>query len=98
MDRRLVGLRKFVKLNSAAEINSDASTVVVVLLLGIGESYKDAGVVVGRGHHPLELQHVSRGRRSCEPQHSQVRTGMSFERTAANEKTARVVAPRLVAD
>ena len=46
MDQRVVRSRQFVDLNFESEINSDVSSVVVVLLLGIGKSYKDSGVVV----------------------------------------------------
>jgi hypothetical protein len=98
MDQRVVRSCQFVDLNFESEINSDVSSVVVVLLLGIGKSYKDSGVVVEGRHHPLEPQHVPRRRWAIQPQHSQVRAGMSLESAAANEEPARIVAPRLVLD
>src|SRR5262245_58128347 len=61
MDQRIVRSRQFVDLNLESEINSDISSVVVVLLFGIGKSYKDSGVIVGRCHHPFHSQHVARG-------------------------------------
>src|SRR6267142_121043 len=62
MDQRVVRSRQFVDLNFESEINSDVSSVVVVLLLRIGKSYKDSGVVVEGRHHPLEPQHIPRRR------------------------------------
>ena len=63
MDQCVVRSRQLVDLNFESEINSDVRSVVVVLLLRIGKSYKDARIVVGRRHHPFESQHVARRRR-----------------------------------
>ena len=98
MDQRVVGPRQLVDLDLEAEINADVSRVVVVLLFGMRESYEDAGVVVGRGHHPFKTEHVASRRRPRKPQHAQVGAGMSLEGAAADKKVAGVIVSRLIAD
>src|SRR5262245_62070500 len=98
MDQCVVRARQLVDLNFESKINPNVSGVVVILLFGIGESYEHAGVVVRRGHHPFEPQHVPSGRWAVEPQHAQIGARMSLERAAADEKPAWIVASRLVAN